>query len=227
MQAVPELMKSYRSRSESRSNQTETSHKTVTTIAPSQDQYISNETFDNTNDDDEDDNKLRHDEKLEKDINMMSKIKDSSGMAHALLEDLLIKEKIISKQLPLDPCVASRSPSAAIEPSRRCRFVSSKNVSPSRRIHTHSSSVTNQDDSIAGLSTSISTTPAGRSKHITLPRYQQQNEILAFRADDHILSSASSKAQTLPNRLAIQRNCDIDSTTNSCCKIACVYGCIK
>ena len=75
----------------------------------------------------------------------MSKIKDSSGMAHALLEDLRIQEKIISKQLPLDPWKASRSPSAAIEPPIRCRFDSPKFASPSRRVHTHSSSTTNPD----------------------------------------------------------------------------------
>ncbi|CAF4168976.1 unnamed protein product [Rotaria sp. Silwood2] len=224
MQAVPELMKSYRSRSESRSNPSEIIHK----ISNINDQQIPNENFDSDNnnnnnnnnnddddddDDDNDDNKLRHDEKLEKDINVMSKIKDTSGMAHALLEDLRIQEKIISKQLPLDPWKASRSPSAAIEPPRRCRFDSPKFASPSRRVHTHSSSITNQDDSLAGLSTSISTTPAG-GKHITLPRYQQQNEILVFRHDDNILPSL--KVQTLSNHLDIQRNCDIDSTTNSC-----------
>ncbi|CAF1098437.1 unnamed protein product [Rotaria sordida] len=218
IQAVPELMKSYRSRSRS-----EESHSNSDEII----QKISNENFDSNNnttnnnhdDDDDDDNKLRHDEKLEKDINVMSKIKDTSGMAHALLEDLRIQEKIISKQLPLDPWKASRSPSAAIEPQRSCRFDSPKFASPSRRVHTHSSSITNQDDSLAGLSTSISTTPAG-GKHIHLPRYQQQqqqqqqNEILVFRHDDNILPSL--KTQTLSNHLDIQRNCDIDSTTNSC-----------
>jgi hypothetical protein len=133
------------------------------------DQQAPNENFD-------DDDNLRHDDKLEKDINEMSKIKESSGMAHALLEDLRIQEKMILKQLPLDPWKASRSPSAAIEPPQRCRFDSPKFASPSRRVHTHSSSTTNQDDSLAGLSTSISTTPAG-GKRITLPRYQQQSKI--------------------------------------------------
>ncbi len=127
MQAVPELMKTHRSRSESRSNH-------------SDDQKIPNE---NSNEVEE----LRHDEKLDKDINEMSKIKDTSGMAHALLEDLRVHEKIISKQLPLDPWKASRSPSAAIEPPRRCRFDSPKFASPSRRVYTHSSSTTHQDES--------------------------------------------------------------------------------
>ncbi|CAF0795013.1 unnamed protein product [Rotaria sp. Silwood1] len=215
IQAVPELMKSYRSRSESYSNPNEIIHK----ISNTNDQQIPNDNFDsnnnnNNNNNNEDNNELRHDEKLEKDINVMSKIKDTSGMAHALLEDLRLQEKIISKQLPLDPWKASRSPSAAIEPPRRCRFDSPKFASPSRRVHTHSSSITNHDDSLTGLSTSISTTPAG-GKHITLPRYQQHNEILVFRHDDNIVPS-SLKTQTLSNHLDIQRHCDIDSTTNSC-----------
>ncbi len=100
-------------------------------------------------------------------------------MAHALLEDLRIQEKLISRQLPLDPWKASRSPSAAVEPPRRCRFDSPKFASPSRRVHTHSSSTTNPDDSLAGLSTSISTTPAG-GKRVTLPRYQQQGMVIFF-----------------------------------------------
>jgi len=199
IQAVPELMKTHRSRSESRSNHSE--------IIENTDQQIPDEIFDY--------NELRHDEKLDKDINEMSKIKDSSGMAHALLEDLRIQEKIISKQLPLDPWKASRSPSAAIEPPQRCRFDSPKFASPSRRVHTHSSSTTNQDDSLVALSTSISTTPAGR-KPITYSNYQQQNETLVLRPDDTL--SPLPKAQTLPNRLDIQRSCDLDSTTNSCCK---------
>ena len=133
----------------------------------------------NFNDDDDDDDQetsdveLRHDEQLEKDISTMSKLKDSSGMAHALLEDLRLQEKLISRQLPLDPWKASRSPSAAVEPPQRCRFDSPKFASPSRRVHTHSSSTTNPDDSLAGLSASIATTPAG-GKRVTLPRYQQQ-----------------------------------------------------
>jgi actin-binding LIM protein len=196
IQAVPELMKTRRSRSESRSNPSE--------IIDNQDQQIPNE------------NELRHDEKLDKDINEMSKIKDSSGMAHALLEDLRIQEKIISKQLPLDPWKASRSPSAAIEPPRRCRFDSPKFASPSRRVHTHSSSTTNQDDSFAAFPTSIATTPVGR-KPITLPSYQHpQNDTLVLRPDDNL--SPLPNAQILPNRLDIQRSCDLDSTTNSCCK---------
>jgi hypothetical protein len=100
-------MKTHRSRSESHSNHSE--------IIDNNDQQILNECIN-------DNYELRHDEKLDKDINEMSKIKESSGMAHALLEDLRIQEKIISKQLPLDPWKASRSPSAAIEPPRRCRF---------------------------------------------------------------------------------------------------------
>jgi len=180
-------MKPHRSRSESRSNHSE--------IIDDNDQKISN------------DNESRHDEKLDKDINEMSKLKDSSGMAHALLEDLRIQEKIISRQLPLDPWKASRSPSAAIEPPIRCRFDSPKFASPSRRVHTHSSSTTNQDDSFVTFSTSISTTPAGR-KPITLSRYQQQNETLVLRPDDSL--------SPLPNRLAIQGSCDLHSRTNSC-----------
>ena len=130
----------------------------------------------NLNDDDDEDTtdgEIRHDVQLEKDIDIMSKLKDTSGMAHALLEDLRTQEKLISRQLPLDPWKASRSPSAAVEPPQRCRFDSPKFASPSRRVHTHSSSTTNPDDSLAGLSTSISTTPAG-GKRVTLPRYQQQ-----------------------------------------------------
>lgn len=205
MQAVPELMKTYRSRSTSYSTSNDTIQKSSSLT---NDQIITNENFDSNNiidNDDDDDNKLRVDEKLEKDINFISKIKDTSGMAQALLEELRIQEKIISKQLPLDPWKASRSPSAAIEPPRRCRFESPTFASPSRRVHTHSSSMTNHDDSLAGLSTSMSTSAAG-GKIITLPRHH----------DDNILPS--HKAQTLPNQLDIQRNCDIESTTNSCCK---------
>ena len=198
LQAVPELMKSHRSRSESRTESR--SHRShhhsqttpssppvdphITSIpchsdqAPTADDVtITSEHFDDDEEDDEDgdetDGEIRHDVQLEKDIELMSKLKDSSSMAHALLEDLRFKEKYISKQLPLDPWKASRSPSAAVEPPRRCRFDSPKFASPSRRVHTHSSSTTNPDDSLAGLSTSISTTPAG-GKRVTLPRYQQQ-----------------------------------------------------
>jgi hypothetical protein len=194
IQAVPELMKSHRSRSESRTesrSQRSHHHSQATPdthlLSPSSpipqltsdnqqhttdDITITSGNFDN---DDEDitDAEIRHDIQLEKDINVMSKLKDTSGMAHALLEDLRIQEKLISRQLPLDPWKASRSPSAAVEPPRRCRFDSPKFASPSRRVHTHSSSTTNPDDSLAGLSTSISTTPAG-GKRVTLPRYQQQ-----------------------------------------------------
>jgi len=189
-------MKTHRSRSESLSNHSE--------ITDNNDQQIPNEYIYNNHE-------LRHDEKLDKDINEMSKIKNSSGMAHALLEDLRIQEKIISKQLPLDPWKASRSPSAAIEPPQRCRFDSPKFASPSRRVHTHSSSTTtNQDDSLHALSTSISTTPAGR-KMINL-----QNDTLVLRPYE--ILSPIPKAQTLPNRLDIQGSSDLDSTTNSCCK---------
>ncbi len=198
IQAVPELMKSHRSRSESRTeSRANRSHHSQTTpgtntLSPSSpipqlsttsndqqpttdDITITSGYFNNDDDDDEDttDGEIRHDVQLEKDINMMSKLKDTSGMAHALLEDLRIQEKLISRQLPLDPWKASRSPSAAVEPPRRCRFDSPKFASPSRRVHTHSSSTTNPDDSLAGLSTSISTTPAG-GKRVTLPRYQHQ-----------------------------------------------------
>ena len=198
MQAVPELMKSHRSRSESRaeSRSHRSHHHSQTTPAshalsspsspplvssaelpshPPDDVTITSGNFDDEDDDDDDtnDGELRHDVQLEKDIGVMSKIKDTSSMAHALLEDLRLQEKFISKQLPLDPWKASRSPSAAVEPPRRCRFDSPKFASPSRRVHTHSSSTTNPDDSLAGLSTSISTTPAG-GKRVTLPRYQQQ-----------------------------------------------------
>lgn len=194
-------MKSHRSRSESRtesrSNRSRLHSQTTTPATPgthllspsspipqlasslSPDQQHTTDditiTSGNFDDDDEgdDDGELRHDPQLEKDIDIMLKLKDTSGMAHALLEDLRVQEKLISRQLPLDPWKASRSPSAAVEPPRRCRFDSPKFASPSRRVHTHSSSTTNADDSLAGLSTSISTTPAG-GKRVTLPRYQQQ-----------------------------------------------------
>lgn len=231
IQAVPELMKSHRSRSESRtesrshrshhhSQTTPTSH-TISSpssppleISPSipnnpdqthttDDITITSGNFDD--DEDDTDAEIRHDVQLEKDIDVMAKIKDSSGMAHALLEDLRIKEKIISKQLPLDPWKASRSPSAAIEPPRRCRFESPKFASPSRRVHTHSSSTTNPDDSLAGLSTSISTNAAS-GKRVTLPRCQQQTLRPGYGL------TASPKAQTLPSSLDMQRSCDLDST---------------
>jgi hypothetical protein len=204
IQAVPELMKSHRSRSESRTESRSNRshhHSQATpgthTLSPSSpipqlsttshdQQHLTDDitiTSGNFNDDDDDedatDGETRHDIQLEKDINIMSKLKDSSGMAHALLEDLRLQEKLISKQLPLDPWKASRSPSAAVEPPQRCRFDSPKFASPSRRVHTHSSSTTNPDDSLAGLSTSISTTPAG-GKRVTLPRYQQQGMVIFF-----------------------------------------------
>ena len=191
-------MKSHRSRSESRTesrgrrshhhSQTAPGSHTLSPASPvpqlsttSNDQQLLTDditiTTDHFDDDefDDDDNEIRHDVQLEKDIDMMSKLKDTSGMAHALLEDLRVQEKIISRQLPLDPWKASRSPSAAVEPPQPCRFDSPKFASPSRRVHTHSSSTTNPDDSLAGLSTSISTTPAG-VKRVTLPRYQQQGK---------------------------------------------------
>ncbi|CAF1367956.1 unnamed protein product [Adineta ricciae] len=211
LQAVPELMKTHRGQSESRSNHSETisDHQVPIESMTHDIHEIGNSVQD---DDGADDGELRHDEQLEKDINEMSKIKESSGMANALLEDLRIQEKIIARQLPLDPWKASRSPSAAIEPPRRCRFQSPTFASPSRRVHTHSSSTTNQDDSLVGLSASIYTTPAGR-KRITLPRYQQRSETLVLRPDDSL--SPSPKIQTLSNHLDIQRSCDLDSTTNS------------
>ncbi|CAF2880656.1 unnamed protein product [Rotaria sp. Silwood2] len=239
IQAVPELMKSHRSRSESRteSHSNRSHHHSQTTpkkqtlslsSSPSattsphppelsaddhEQQHTTDDitiTSENLNDDDDDttDGEMRHDMQLEKDINVMSKLKDTSGMAHALLEDLRLQEKLLSKQLPLDPWKASRSPSAAVEPPRRCRFDSPKFASPSRRVHTHSSSTTNPDDSLAGLSTSISTTPAG-GKRITLPRYHQQSmEILR----PGYGLTPSPKAQTLPTCLDMQRSCDLDST---------------
>lgn len=202
IQAVPELMRTHRSRSESRAeshsnrsrqhSQTKSKQHTLSSSSPStsplppqlapilneQDQQPTTDDITITSDnfyeeeDDTADGDLRHDPKLEKEIVAMKKLKDSSGMAHALLEDLRLQEKLISRQLPLDPWKASRSPSAAIEPPRRCRFESPTFASPSRRVHTHSSSTTNADDSLAGLSTSISTTPAG-VKRVTLPRYNQ------------------------------------------------------
>ncbi|CAF1311577.1 unnamed protein product [Rotaria magnacalcarata] len=238
IQAVPELMRTHRSRSESRAeshsnrsrqhSQTTPKKHTLSSTSHSTSPYpqlisISNEqdrqqqqhttdditiTSENLNDDDEDDTAdgdLRHDSQLEKDIDMMSKLKDASGMAHALLEDLRLQEKIIARQLPLDPWKASRSPSAAVEPPRRCRFESPTFASPSRRVHTHSSSTTNADDSLAGLSTSISTTPAG-GKRVTLPRYNQQ----ILRPGYGL--TPSPKAQTLPISLDMQRSCDLDST---------------
>lgn len=202
IQAVPELMRSHRSRTKSRtdSHSNRSQHHSETTskkptlsssspstspqppqsVSVSFDQQPTTDditiTSENLNDDDDDsvNGDIRHDMQLEKDINIMAKLKDASGMAHALLEDLRTQEKLISRQLPLDPWKASRSPSAAVEPPQRCRFDSPKFASPSRRVHTHSSSTTNADDSLAGLSTSLSTTPAG-GKRITLPRYQQQN----------------------------------------------------
>ena len=174
-------MKPHRSRSESRSNHSE--------IIENDIQQIINENEDESQE-------LRHDDKLDKDINEMSKIKNTSGMAHALLEDLRIQEKIISKQLPLDPWKASRSPSAAIEPPQRCRFDSPKFASPSRRVYTHSSSTTNQDDSLTAFSTSISTTPAGK-KLITLPR------ISILQQDNNSLSPS-------PKTRDIQGSCDLD-----------------
>ncbi|CAF1193090.1 unnamed protein product [Rotaria sordida] len=257
IQAVPELMKSHRSRSESRTetHSNRSHHHSQTTpkkhtLSPSSTHPspLSNDhdqqtttitttttdditiTSENLNDDDDDDDdttdgEIRHDTQLEKDISIMSKLKDTSGMAHALLEDLRLQEKLISRQLPLDPWKASRSPSAAVEPPRRCRFDSPKFASPSRRVHTHSSSTTNPDDSLAGLSTSISTTPAG-GKRITLPRYNQQSPIAYdFVRQTPVLRpgyglTPSPKAQTLPTCLDMQRSCDLDSTdlgtTNSC-----------
>jgi hypothetical protein len=237
IQAVPELMKSRRSRSESRTEsranrshhhiQTTPGTHTLSPSSPipqlsttSNDQQLTTDDititsghFDDDDDDDTADGEIRHDVQLEKDINVMSKLKDTSGMAHAVLEDLRVQEKLISRQLPLDPWKASRSPSAAVEPPQRCRFDSPKFASPSRRVHTHSSSTTNPDDSLAGLSTSISTTPAG-GKRVTLPRYQQQ----VLRPGYGL--SPSPKAQTLPTCLDMQRSCDLDSTdlgtTNSC-----------
>ncbi|CAF1670248.1 unnamed protein product, partial [Adineta ricciae] len=232
LQAVPELMKPHRSRSESRTesrsnrshHHSHTNHGTALSLSPSSpppqlsvtsndhdqqpttdDITITSGNFDDGDDDSIADGEIRHDVQLEKDIDTMAKLKDTSGMAHALLEDLRVQEKLISRQLPLDPWKASRSPSAAVEPPRRCRFESPKFASPSRRVHTHSSSTTNADDSLAGLSTSISTTPAG-GKRVTLPRYQQQ----VLRPGYGL--TPSPKAQTLPTCRDIQRSCDLDST---------------
>ncbi|UJR30876.1 hypothetical protein I4U23_018388 [Adineta vaga] len=232
LQAVPELMKSHRSRSESRTesrptrshHHSQSTHATTYTLSPSSpppqlsvasndhdqqptidDITITSGNFDDGDEDSIADGEIRHDMQLEKDIDMMTKLKDTSGMAHALLEDLRVQEKFISRQLPLDPWKASRSPSAAVEPPRRCRFESPKFASPSRRVHTHSSSTTNPDESLAGLSTSISTTPAG-GKRVTLPRYQQQ----VLRPGYGL--TPSPKAQTLPTCRDMQRSCDLDST---------------
>lgn len=95
----------------------------------------------------------------------VSKLKDSSSMAHALLE------KVVTRQVPLDPWKASRSPSAAVEPPQRCRFESPKFASPSRRVYTHSSSTTHADDSLATLSAM-----SNASKGINLSRYTPQGK---------------------------------------------------
>ena len=158
MQAVPELMKSHhRSRSESRSNPTDVIQ-TISTL--NNDMSMSNDSSEG--------DELRHDEQLDKDISEMAKLKESSGMAHALLENLRIQEKFVSRQLPLDPWKASRSPSAALEPPRRCRFESPKFASPSRRVYTHSSSTTTQDESLGHFSTT--------GKQMSLARYQHQQQ---------------------------------------------------
>jgi hypothetical protein len=118
------------------------------------------------------DEQIGHDDRLDKDIDHMIKLKDSSGMAHALLDDLRLQEKILARQVPLDPWKASRSASAAIEPTQRCRFDSPKFASPSRRVHTHSSSTANNpDESLATLSSMSHT---GKSN--CLPQYAQHGE---------------------------------------------------
>ncbi|CAF0958373.1 unnamed protein product [Didymodactylos carnosus] len=233
IQAMPELMKSHRSRSESRTtdksyhhhylrthnnSHSQCSHEPITDdsmnihrdddITITTDIINSGNELDNEEDDydeTDDGNEIRRDLKLEKDIQTMSKLKDSSWMAHAMLEDLKNQEKFISKQLPLDPWKSSRSPSAAVEPPRKTRYDSPKFASPSR-VYTHSSN----DENLLSTTVSSSVTGAGGSKRITLPRSQVLRPGYGL--------SLSPKAQTLPTGLVMQRSCDMDSTdlgTNS------------
>ncbi|CAF0723901.1 unnamed protein product [Didymodactylos carnosus] len=240
IQAMPELMKSHRSRSESRT--TDKSHHHLRTHnnshsqcshEPNTDDIINmqhddddttittntingGDEFENGDDDyDEtdnvDENDIRRDLKLEKDIKIMSKLKDSSWMAHAVLEDLKNQEKFMSKQLPLDPWKSSRSPSAAVEPPRKTRYDSPKFASPSR-VHTHSSN----DESLLLSPTVSSSVVGGGSKRITLPRCHEPIKYDLLRHTPVLRPgyglSPSAKAQTLPTGLVMQRSCDMDST---------------
>ena len=96
-------------------------------------------------------------------VEPISKLKDTSGMAHDLFEQRP------ARVVPLDPWKASRSPSAAIEPARRCRFRSPKIASPSRRTYTHSSSTSNANESLSNIFL------VNQSKHISFPPSSQQS----------------------------------------------------
>lgn len=137
-------------------------------------------TEDDEADDDDDDQQQIHEQKLDP----ISKLKDTSGMAHDLLEHRP------TRLVPLDPWKASRSPSAAVEPSRHCRFRSPKIASPSQRIYTHSSSTSNANESLSNIFM------INHSKRISLPQTSQQ---------------------TLrhPDVMDMERSCDLASTTHS------------
>ena len=109
------------------------------------------------------------------------KLKDTSGMAHDLFEDY----RQYCPTISLNPWKASRSPSAAIEPSRRCRFDSPKFASPSRRVHTHSSSMTNPDQSLSNIS---------------------QTTTKPTKTDESIVCLAT---------MEMERSCDLPSTSRS------------
>ena len=136
----------------------------------------------------------------------VSKLKDSSSMAHALLE------RVVTRQAPLDPWKASRSPSAAVEPPQRCRFESPKFASPSRRVYTHSSSTTHADDSLAILSAISNAT-----KGINLSRYTPQGKSNFEEAERN---RSFSYVIVLRHEYGrdIQRSCDLESAIHSCCK---------
>lgn len=69
------------------------------------------------------------DKKIERDIQELSKMSDSSGAAKVFLEDL---KKLKMEGATLDPRSASRVPSAANEPPYKPRYESSVFASPSR-----------------------------------------------------------------------------------------------
>jgi len=73
-------------------------------------------------DDDDEDDKPPVDPRIEKDIELLSKMPDS-GAAMIILEDLRKKQTL--ELPPLDPRSASRTPSAATEPPYKTRYESS------------------------------------------------------------------------------------------------------
>lgn len=72
--------------------------------------------------DDDDDQQLQQDPKIQKEIDELSKFKDTSGIGSIICKELEVRRQAPKK--PMDPWKASRVPSAKHEPKYQTRFQS-------------------------------------------------------------------------------------------------------